>query len=100
MARKYFNFSDVLSYGWRIMKTNFWFFVGIGFIFLIVTYLPIVARVVVKSLNLPKASDVTLAILLRVLGWVVCIIVKIGLIKIALSFCDERKPPFATLFDV
>jgi hypothetical protein len=99
LDRKYFNFSDVLGYGWRVMKTNFWFFVGIGLVFLIVTYLPIVARVVVKSLNLPKASDITLGILLRVLGWVIHIVVAIGLIKIALGFCDEQKPPFATLFD-
>lgn len=99
MARKYFNFSDVLSFGWGVMKANLWFFVGVGFVFLIVTYLPLVARVVVKSLNLPKASDVTLAILLQVLGWVIHVVVAIGLVKIALSFCDERKPPFATLFD-
>ncbi len=61
MARKYFNFSDVLSYGWGVMKANLWFFVGMGFVFLIVIYLPLIARVVVKSLHLPKASDVTLA---------------------------------------
>jgi uncharacterized membrane protein len=101
MARKYFNFSDVLSFGWGVMKANLWFFVGLGFVFMIFIYLPVVARVVVvKSLHLPKASDVTLAILLQVLEFLVGIVVKIGLIKIALSFCDERKPPFATLFDV
>jgi len=99
MARKYFNFSDVLSYGWGVMKTNLWFFVGLGFVFLIVTYLPIIARVVLKTPHLPEALDTTLAILLQVLGWVINIVVTIGLIKIALSFCDEQKPPFATLFD-
>jgi uncharacterized membrane protein len=99
MARKYFNFSDVLSYGWRVMKTNLWFFVGVGFAFLIAIYLPAIARVVVKSLHLPKASDITLAVLLQVLGFVINTVVTIGLIKIALSFCDEQKPPFATLFD-
>jgi len=99
MARKYFNFSDVLSYGWGVMKTNLWFFVGLGFVFLVVIYLPTIARVALKTLNLPKASETTLAILLQVLGVVLNIIVKIGLIKIALSFCDEQKPPFATLFD-
>jgi hypothetical protein len=99
MARKYFNFSDVLDYGWRVMKANLWFFVGLGCVFLIVTYLPIIAKGVLKTLNLPEASDTTLAILLQVLGVVINIVVTIGLIKIALSFCDEQKPPFATLFD-
>lgn len=96
---KCFNFSDVLDYGWRIMKANFWFFVGLGFVFLIVVNLPTIARVVVENLHLPKATNVTLVILLQVLGIVINIVVKIGLIKISLSFCDEQKPPFATLFD-
>jgi uncharacterized membrane protein len=81
------------------MKANFWFFVGLGFVFLIVVNLPTIARVVVENLHLPKATNVTLVILLQVLGIVINIVVKIGLIKISLSFCDEQKPPFATLFD-
>jgi hypothetical protein len=99
MTGKYFNFSDVLGYGWRVMKANFWFFVGLGFLFLIVTVLPDIARGVLKALHLPKASDITLAILLQLLGWVINIVLGIGLIKIALSFCDERKPAIGTLFD-
>jgi len=99
MARKYFDFSDVLSYGWQIMKANLWFFVGLGFAFLIVTYLPVITRAVVENLHLSKASETTLGILLQVLAGVINIVVTIGLIKIALSFCDEQKPPFATLFD-
>lgn len=99
MATKYFNFTDVLGYGWRIMKANLWFFVGLGFLFLIITYLPIIARFVLRVLDLPKASHITLAILLQVLGWVINIVLGIGLIKIALSFCDERKPRISTLFD-
>ena len=33
MERKYFNFSDVLGYGWAVMKANFWFFVGVILVF-------------------------------------------------------------------
>jgi len=99
MATKYFNFTDVLGYGWRVMKANLGFFVGLGFIFLIITYLPTIARLAVRALNLPKAPDITLAILLQILGWVISIVIAIGLIKIALSFCDEQKPRIGTLFD-
>ena len=99
MATKYFNFSDVLGYGWRVMKANLWFFVRLGFLFMIISYLPTIARFIVKSLNLPKAPDITLAILLQILGLLISIVLGIGLIKIALSFCDERKPNIATLFD-
>ena len=99
MESKYFNFSDVLDYGWRVMKANLWFFVGLGFLFMIITYLPTIARFALRGLNLPKASYITAEVLLIILGWVINIILAIGLIKIALSFCDERKPTFGTLFD-
>lgn len=99
MANKYFNFCDVLGYGWRVMKANLGFFVGLGFVWLIISYLPAIARVVLKNLHLPKASDITLAILFQILGWAISIVLSIGLIKIALSFCDEQKPRIGTLFD-
>jgi len=99
MATKYFNFGDVLGYGWRVMKANLGFFVGLGFVFLIISYLPAIARLAIRALHLPKASDITLAILLQILGWVINIVLGIGLIKIALSFCNEQKPSISTLFD-
>lgn len=98
MTSKYFNFSDVLEYGWRVTKANFWFFVGIGAVFLIITFLPAIARIVVVRLDLPRAYNITAEILFRVLGWVVGAVLGIGLIKIALSFCDEQRPEFGTLF--
>ncbi len=98
MTTKYFSFSDVLGYGWGVMKANFWFFVGVGVTFLIATYLPIIARVVVQAIHLPRAYNIAAVILIQILGWVLSIILGIGLIKIALSFCDERKPAFRTLF--
>lgn len=98
MTSKYFNFSDVLEYGWRVMKANFWFFVGVGVVFLIASYLPAIARMVVASMDLPRAYNITAEILFQILGWVVSIVLGIGLIKIALSFCDEQRPEFGTLF--
>lgn len=37
---------------------------------------------------------------MNILGWAISIVLGIGLIKIALSFCDEKKPPIRKLFDV
>lgn len=99
MARKYFNFSDVLGYGWRVMKANLWFFVGMGLLFMIITYLPTIARFILREMDLPNASRITAEFSLMILGWVINIILAIGLIKIALSFCNEQKPRIGTLFD-
>ena len=101
MAGKYFNFSEVLSYGWNVMKANFWFFVGLGFVWLIITISPDIAELtLIPLLFLHPASYIILGVLLHVLDLVIVIVLSIGLIKIALSFCDERKPAIGTLFDV
>lgn len=112
MTGKYFNYSEVLGYGWSVMKANLWFFVGLGFLFLIITCIPdiidIIAIIAVATiathLNLPEPVLVVLVVLMKIattiLGWIIGIVLGIGLIKIALSFCDERKPAIGTLFDV
>ena len=99
MTGKYFNFSEVLDYGWRVMKANFWFFVGLGFVFLIVTYIPTIIDIMAVHI-LSRSSFAVVNIATTILGWVINVVLGIGLIKIALSFCDERKPPIGTLFDV
>jgi hypothetical protein len=112
MAGKYFNFSEVLSYGWNVMKANLWFFVGLGFLFLIITSIPDIIDIIAiisvvpiaTHLNLPGPVLVVLIVLMKIvttiLGWIIGIVLGIGLIKIALSFCDEQKPAIGTLFDV
>jgi hypothetical protein len=99
MTHKYFNFGDVLGYGWRVMKTNLWFFVGLGLLFMIITYLPTIARFILKETDWPKAARITAEFSLIIAGWVINITLAIGLIKIALSFCNEQRPPISTLFD-
>jgi len=99
MATKYFSFSDVLGYGWRVMKANFWFFVGLGFVWLIITYIPAIINTVLPHLHLPAPIYIVLYTTITILSWVISIVLGIGMIKIALSFCDERKPPIGMLFD-
>ncbi len=100
MATKYFNFSDVLDFGWRVMKANLWFFVGLGLLFTIITYSPTITTFILRDMHLSEASFAAARVLLTILGWVINIVLAIGLIKIALSFCDEWKPGIGTLFDV
>jgi hypothetical protein len=99
MANKYFNFTNVLGYGWRTMKQDLWFFVGVGIIWVAVSAGPDIVRAFLKRLPLPEPSGIVLGIALIVLGWIIAVIINIGITKIALSFCDEQKPPLGTLFD-
>jgi uncharacterized membrane protein len=115
MSGKYFNYSDVLSYGWNVMKANLWFFVGLGFLFLIIDCIPDIIDIIAVCLHLliitciPSIIDIPyLPILVFVafdlatdiLGLVISIVLGIGLMKISLSFCDKQKPTIGTLFDV
>ena len=99
MAGKYFSFSDVLSYGWRVMKANLGFFVGLGLLWFIITYTPAIINMVLPYLHLPRPTYMVLYITITILSWVIGIVLSIGIKKIALSFCDERKPTIGTLFD-
>jgi uncharacterized membrane protein len=99
MTRKYFNFIDILGYGWGVMTANLGFFVGVGLIWLIITYTPTLMQVTLRHLPLPRPAYRTLYAATTILGWIIAIVLGIGLKKIALSFCHEQKPPVGTLFD-
>ncbi len=115
MSGKYFNYSVALSYGWNVMKANLGFFVGLGLIFLVISYIPEIIHFILILLYfliitcIPAIIDnpylsglvlVALDLATTFLSLVVSIVLGIGMIKIALGFCDEQKPTIGTLFDV
>jgi hypothetical protein len=93
---KHFSFSGVLGFGWRTMKANFWFFVGLGGILLLISLSGQILGQIMG--NYPGKFPPFLSIALLVITFVIEIILGIGLIKIALAFCDSLKPRFSTLF--
>ena len=99
MTGKYFRFSDVLSYGWDVMKTCFWFFVGLGIVWLVTTNATTIIDIVLRRTIYTESFPWSLKIFMIIAGWVIGIVFGIGIIKIALSFCDEQKPAFSTLFN-
>ncbi len=100
MEGKYFNLKAVLGYGWRVMKANFWFFAGIGFIFLTITTLPDLLKGIVAFLPLQDTIQIIFFLILVFIGWLIKLVLAIGLIKIALCFFGEKTPGFSTLFNI
>ncbi|HUV41212.1 MAG TPA: hypothetical protein VMW23_05450 [Sedimentisphaerales bacterium] len=98
MKDKDFNFSDVLGYGWRTMKANFWFFAGVGFLWAIITYTPAIANALFQRLPFGAPAHAGFNIITTIAGQIINIILSIGLIKIALAFCDGQRPAVGTLF--
>ncbi len=97
MISKSFSFSEVLGFGWRVMKANFWFFVGVWVVLFLISLPGEILGQVME--NYPEKIPPFLVFALLPATSIIEIILGIGLIKITLSFCDGRKPPFSTLFN-
>jgi hypothetical protein len=97
MRGKSFSFGEVLGFGWRTMKDNLGFFVGVGIILFLISSLGQILGYVIQQYSENILSF--LALLLFSVILIIQIILAIGLIKITLSFCDERKPKIGMLFD-
>jgi uncharacterized membrane protein len=99
MSAKSFNFGDVLGYGWAVMKANFWFFVALGIVSVIVEQLPNIINEMLQYMPLTEPAHILSELFFGVVSAVISIVITIGFIKIALSLCDRAKPGFGTLFD-
>ncbi len=97
MTNKSFGYSDVLGFGWDVMKSNFWFFTGILFVLFTISIFEQIAQQM--AAHFPEAVAPFLVITITLITYAIDIILGIGLIKIALSFCDDIKPTFGVLFD-
>jgi len=82
---------EVVKFGWRTMKENLGFFIGLLLVYLIVIYAPwVIAHYVVEG--------IFLRVIFYLIFIVLSIVVSMGLIKIALKFCDNEKGSFGDLF--
>lgn len=91
---KKFSIGEALSFGWRTMKVNFWFFAGL----LLVTA---VLMVVLPGLidGFKQQQEFTLkAAAVGLAQAIIGTVISIGFIKIALLFVDGQKPGFGDLF--
>ena len=93
MTSQKFSKSEAIRFGWNTMKNNLWFFiellVGVGVISFICNF-------ITKKLTIE--SGPLLSFILSIPYWLISIIIEMGLIKIALKFCDNEKGNFSDLF--
>ena len=98
MSKKTFNYCDVIGYGWGVMAANLGFFIGLGVVYALILFAPDIVRGIISMLDTPEPAMTISSIVLQIIGQLVGFILAIGLIKIALNFCDETKPGIGTLF--
>ena len=104
-----FSKTEAIRFGWNTTKQNFWFFVGLLIVSVLVVIIPrLIGFFIRNAFGQPSPLDPTVIILpvgatiaflfLSLGGGVLQIIVGIGLIRIVLTFCDNGKPRIADLF--
>jgi len=92
MAVQKFSKKEAIRFGWQIMKNNFWFFLGLLILVGVIQFAPDVIHHL-----LIKESPI-LAFTVYLIGWILSIIVGLGLVKISLNFYDNLKSKISDLF--
>jgi len=91
MSTKKFSIKESLSFGWGIMKSNFWFFVGL---LLIVWGVSLVYGLIEDQIREQRV----LSLIVNLTFFILNIIITMGAIKIALKFHDGQKGRIVDLF--
>jgi len=92
MRAEKFSISEAIHFGWNTMKSNLGFFIGLLiFVFLFTSLSSIIAAKATEA-------NIFLGIIFYIADFSLSIIISIGLVKIALRFCDNEKGRFADLF--
>lgn len=92
MTAEKFSINEAIHFGWNTMKSNIGFFIGLLiFVFLFSSLFSIIAAKATEA-------NIFLGIIFYIADFSLSIIISIGLVKIALRFCDNEKGRFADLF--
>jgi len=91
MSTKKFSIKEALSFGWNIMKGNFWFFVGL---LLIIWSISLVYGIIEDQME----ERSVLLLIIALVFFILNIIITMGAIKITLKFHDGQKGKIADLF--
>lgn len=106
MSSKSISYGAALGFGWDVMKSNFFFFLGVIIVTFALSYagqlLGTIAGAALVKVTGQFSERLNLAILgvfpAALIALLINIALIIGIIKITLSFCDGQKPGFSTLF--
>jgi uncharacterized membrane protein len=94
MATKKFSRGEAIEFGWKMMKSNISFFI----ILVVVTLIISIASNISESIIRKSIGFQALPTIIYIATMVLQLAIGMGLIKIALRFCDNEKGKFTDLF--
>jgi hypothetical protein len=92
MAARKFSKGEAVRFGWNTAKSNIGFFIGLIIIVALINVVPLLVEGAVGE----EAG--ALALIVSLASWVLDIEVTMGLIRVALRFCDGEKGRLSDLF--
>lgn len=92
MTAEKFSISEAIHFGWNTMKSNLGFFIGL--LILVFLFSSLSSIIAAKATE----ANIFLGIIFYIADFSLSIIISIGLVKIALRFCDNEKGRFADIF--
>jgi len=92
MTPQSFSKGEALRFGWNTMKSNLGFFIVLLIIYGLLYAVPFIIAMMVMAVNVP------LGVILYIADMALTILMAMGLVKIALRFCDKEKGRFSDLF--
>lgn len=92
MSTQKFSIGEAIEFGWNITKNNLGFFIGV----LIIAGLILIIPGTLSQLTKHYAPGIS--IIFGIAFLILQIVIEMGLIKIALRFCDNKKGNFFDLF--
>ena len=92
MAEKKFSIKEAISFGWEIVKANLGFFVAFLVVGAIIQYVP------AWLANSLQKNSKALALIFRLISWLLQMVVSMGFVKIGLKFHDGGKGEWSDMY--
>ena len=84
METKGFYIGEAVAFGWKTMAENLGFFIGLLIVCGVLWTVPAIIA------GMAMEANVFLGFILHIADWVLTIIISMGLVKIALRFCNNE----------
>ncbi|MDI6752010.1 MAG: DUF975 family protein [bacterium] len=92
MTTQKFSKGEAIHFGWETMKTNLGFFIGLLIVAGLINSIPAIIT------GLLEKDAPILSIIISIASLVLSMVIEMGLIRIAIRFCDNEKSEFSYLF--
>ena len=92
MNGKTFSIGEAISYGWNVVKGNFFFFLLVIIVVAILNGIPMGLEAALQQ------DSPGLSFLINIASTIITMVISMGVIKIALNFVDQQSAEFSDLF--